>query len=223
MKASMSYLPYMVGALSLLILYIVYKATTGDSASRLYEGADGRPSTSKFQFFLWTIVVIFSYPALYTVKLLQNPPNFSPITSLPDNLLIAIGMSVVSVSAAKAITVSYVTTNRIAKSQVASGKGKFGDIFQDDSGVPDLGKVQIMAWTFIAIVSYLIAIGHNISTNNPELPNIDKSLMALMGLGHAAYLGKKVVTQDTSSPQVAATTRASGTTDNTRVTGGTGS
>jgi hypothetical protein len=192
----MPYLPYVVGVVFTVALIILYKMTTRDSFSKLYEGADGRPSTSKFQFFLWTAVVLFSYTALYSVKLLQHPPNFDPIASLPDNLLIALGMSVISASAAKAITVSYVNTNRISKSSETSG-GHFGDIFQDDSGVPDLSKVQMIAWTFIAIATYLIAVGHNIATQKPELPNIDKSLMALMGLGQAGYLAKKAVSSDT--------------------------
>jgi hypothetical protein len=193
-RSSVPYLPYAVGVAFVLALFILYKATTKASFAKLYEGADGRPSTSKFQFFLWTAVVLFSYPALYTVRLLYPPASGGPI-SLPDNLLIALGMSVISASAAKAITVSYVNTNRIAKSSKSGGQ--FGDIFQDDSGVPDLSKLQMIAWTFIAIATYLIAVGHNIATNNPEVPNIDKSLMALMGLGHSAYLAKKAVSSDT--------------------------
>jgi hypothetical protein len=142
---------------------------------------------------LWTGVVLFSYVAVYSVKLLHPSAGIEPIASLPENVLIALGMSVVSASAAKAITVSYVSTNRIAKSNNASG-GSFGDIFQDDSGVPDLSKLQMIAWTFIALATYLIAVAHNISASKAE-----KSLMALMGLGHTAYLAKKAVSTDASS------------------------
>lgn len=147
---------------------------------------------------MWTGVVLFSYVAVYSVKLLHPSAGIEPIASLPENVLIALGMSVVSASAAKAITVSYVSTNRIAKSNNASG-GSFGDIFQDDSGVPDLSKLQMIAWTFIALATYLIAVAHNISASKAELPDIDKSLMALMGLGHTAYLAKKAVSTDASS------------------------
>lgn len=191
----MTYLPYVVGIGLLVMLFVVYYLTTKSPFSKLYEGADGRPSTSKFQFFLWTAVVIFSYAALYTVKL--HNKQFDPITNLPSNVLIAMGMSVVSASTAKAITTSYVNTNRITKSTVTRDEGRFGHIFQDDSGVPDLSKLQIIAWTFICIATYLIVVGQHITTNDPTIPDIDNSLMALMGLGHAAYLGKKAVTQDT--------------------------
>jgi len=191
----MRFLPYVIGISSVVALFLLYKIATKDSFSRLYEGADGRPSTSKFQFFLWTVVVILTYTALYTVKL-QNH-QFDPITDLPQNLLIAIGMSVISASAAKAITVSYINTGRISKAPIAAGKGQFGDIFQDDSGVPDLSKTQIIAWTFISIATYLVVVGRHISMQDPRIPDIDSSLMALMGLGHAAYLGKKAVSTAT--------------------------
>lgn len=193
----MEYWPYVIGVGFVLVVFAFYKLAIGGAFSRLYEGADGRLSTSKFQFFLWTIVVLFSYATLFAVKLLQSPPNFNPITSLPENVLIALGMSVVSASGAKAITVNYINTNRISKAPPRGGR-KIGQIFQDDSGVPDLSKLQMIAWTFIAIVTYLIAVVHNVSVPNAELPDIDKSLMALMGLGHTAYLAKKAVSTDTA-------------------------
>ena len=192
----MRFLPYVVGVFSVVALFLLYKLTTKDSFSRLYEGADGRPSTSKFQFFLWTVIVILTYTALYTVKLTLH--EFDPITDLPQNVLIAIGMSVISASTAKAITVSYINTGRISKASVAPGKGRFGDIFQDDSGVPDLSKLQMIAWTFISIATYLVVVAQHIAKGDPRIPDIDSSLMALMGLGHAAYLGKKAVNTSTS-------------------------
>jgi len=97
--------------------------------------------------------------------------------------------------------VSYISTGRIAKSAVPSGSSSFGAIFQDDAGFPDLSKVQMIAWTFIAIVTYLIAVGSRIHQRNYcSLPDIDSALMVLMGLGHGAYLGKKLVTQDATPP-----------------------
>jgi hypothetical protein len=203
----MRFWPYVAAFSSVLALFLLYKITTKDSFSRLYEGADGRSSTSKFQFFLWTVVVILTYAALYTVKLEQH--RFDPITEIPQNLLIAIGMSVISASAAKAITVSYINTGRISKTTVPAGKGSFGDIFKDDSGVPDLSKLQMIAWTFISIATYLIVVGQHIAKADPTIPDIDSSLMALMGLGQAAYLGKKAVNTSTGA---GTTSTATGTT-----------
>ena len=194
----MAYLPYVVGVGFVVLFFGLYKLTTGAGFSKLYEGTDGRLSTSKFQFFLWTVVVVFSYAALYTLKLSLPGSRFEALPSLPENVLIALGISVLSASAAKAITVSYINTNKISKPPLSSG-ARFGQLFQDDSGKPDLSKLQVIAWTFIALATYLIAVGHNLASQNPALPDIDKSLMALMGLGHGAYLATKAVSSDTTT------------------------
>jgi len=191
--------PYAVGISTVLVLWLLYKVASGGTIGSLYEGSDGRPSTSKFQFFAWTAVVIFAYAAIYSLKVAAH--HFEAVNEIPKNVLIAMGMSVISAAAAKGITVSYIATGRIEKSPVPSGSSNFGAIFQDDSGFPDLSKVQMIAWTFTAIVTYLIAVGSKIHQRDySSLPDIDSALMVLMGLGHGAYLGKKLVTQDTSAP-----------------------
>jgi hypothetical protein len=194
-----SLVPYAVGVGTVFLLWLLYKSAFGGKISSLYEGNDGRPSTSKFQFFAWTAIVVFAYAAIYSLKL--EARHFDAINEIPKNVLIAMGMSVISATAAKSITVSYISTGRIAKSTVPSGSSSFAAIFQDDAGVPDLSKVQMIAWTFIAIVTYLIAVGSKIHQRDySSLPDIDSALMVLMGLGHGAYLGKKLVTQDATTP-----------------------
>src|SRR6516165_11189385 len=55
-------LPYAVGIWFLYGLWILYSFTAGDAnALRLAEGADSRPSTSKFQWLLWTLAVLYAY------------------------------------------------------------------------------------------------------------------------------------------------------------------
>ena len=191
--------PYVVGVVTVLLLWLLYKVASGGTIGSLYEGNDGRPSTSKFQYFVWTAVVVFAYAAIYCLKLEAH--HFDAINEIPKNVLIAMGMSVISAAAAKSITVSYISTGRITKSQEPSGSSSFAAIFQDDSGFPDLSKVQMIAWTFIAIVTYLIAVGSKIHQRDySSLPDIDSALIVLRGLGHGAYLGKKLVTQDTTAP-----------------------
>jgi hypothetical protein len=190
---------YGVGVGTVFLLWLLYRVASGGNISNLYEGSDGRPSTSKFQFFAWTAVVVFAYAAIYSLKI--SAQHFDAINEIPKNVLIAMGMSVISAAAAKSITVSYISTGRITKSVAAKGTTGFGAIFQDDAGFPDLSKVQMIAWTFIAIATYLIAVGSKIHQRDySSLPDIDSALMVLMGLGHGAYLGKKLVTQDTTAP-----------------------
>lgn len=188
-------MPYLMGVGSLVALWMVYGIASNWNPWLLVQGEDGRPSTSKFQFWLWTGVVIFSYTTIYSMKVAAR--DFDAIAEIPKNVLIAIGMSVLSATAAKGITVGYVSTGRITKAAPTNGTGGIGAILQDDTGFPDLSKVQMIAWTLIAIATYLIAVASRVHTKNfRSLPDIDSALVVLMGLGQGAYLGKKLVSQD---------------------------
>jgi hypothetical protein len=210
------YLPYVVGVAALIVLFIIIKIAGKVKIAQCYEGADGRPSTSKFQFFLWTVVIIFSFTALLTWKFQHHQFQQFP-GDLPANVLIAMGISIASASTAKAITTSFINTQRITKDSIQSGTGHFGQIFQDDSGFPDLSKIQMITWTFIAAAAYLIVVCHDLMGQTiTQLPDIDKSLMALMGLGSAAYLGKKAVDQTTPEESQAGDGNGDGTNSQTQ-------
>lgn len=191
-----NYLPYLFGALALILLWILYILTVDKSMRnpwKLVEGADGRPSTSKLQWFLWTVVIIFSYTVIYSARAMKG--HFEPITDIPANLLIAMGLSITTTTAAKGITVAYVARGRVVKTKASNRTDSpRGSIFQDDEGFPDLSKTQMVAWTLIANSIYLITIVHQVRTDLPELPDIAPALMVLMGLGQGAYLGKKLIT-----------------------------
>ena len=57
---------------------------------RLIEGADGRLSTSKAQWFLWTAAVAFGYVAVYTARAVNG--NHAALGSVPHNVLITYGL-----------------------------------------------------------------------------------------------------------------------------------
>ena len=71
-----------------------------------------------------------------------------------------------------------------------------GGIFQDDGGSPELAKIQMMAFTIIGIGIFLATVLHQIAIGDvtDSLPNIDSSLLVLMGISQGGYLGKKLVT-----------------------------
>jgi hypothetical protein len=50
--------PYAVSVGTVFLLWLLYKVASGGNIDSLYEGNDGRPSTSKFQFLAWASVVI---------------------------------------------------------------------------------------------------------------------------------------------------------------------
>ncbi|MFN2588236.1 MAG: hypothetical protein ABR613_08970 [Actinomycetota bacterium] len=167
---------------------------------RLARGEDGKTSTSKLQFVLWTAVIAFSYVVLLAERI--DSGDVTPIDQLPQNVLIAMGLSVVTLAGAKGITVSYLKSGQVVKSPTPDDPS--GAVV-DDAGRVDLVKVQMLLWTAIAIVAYLLDLVDQVQASKlTELPDIDASLMVLMGLGQGAYLGHKLVS--TSTPRLVALT-----------------
>src|SRR5713226_8043350 len=91
----------------------------GANPLRLAEGQDGRASTSKFQWFLWTAVILFAYAAIYSARAFNGNPQ--PITTIPQNVLVALGLSSVTMVAAKGITSSFVNGGKLAKPIAVAG------------------------------------------------------------------------------------------------------
>jgi hypothetical protein len=182
----------------LLLLYIVTAVMSQHWSPReLVNGFDGFGSTSKLQWFLWLVVIIFAYTALWVLRAEQS--DLSALSKIPVNVLTVLGFSTGTAAVAKGITSGYVQTAKVTKPgppQVGATAANTGGIFQDDSGAPELAKIQMMAFTIIAIGIFLATVIHQIVTDDISagVPDIDSSLLVLMGISQGGYLGKKLVT-----------------------------
>jgi IPT/TIG domain len=182
----------------LLLLYLVTAAMSHHWNPReLVNGFDGFASTSKLQWFLWLVVIIFAYTALWVLRAEQS--DWSALNKIPVNVLTVLGFSTGTAAVAKGITSGYVQTAKVTKPgppQVGATAANTGGIFQDDSGAPELAKIQMMGFTIIAIGIFLATVIHQIVTDDISagLPDIDASLLVLMGISQGGYLGKKLVT-----------------------------
>ena len=182
----------------LLLLYAVTAVMSRHWNPReLVNGFDGFASTSKLQWFLWLVVIIFAYVALWVLRAEQS--DLSSLSKVPVNVLTVLGFSTGTAAAAKGITSGYVQTGKVSKPgppQVGATAANTGGIFQDDSGAPELAKIQMMGFTIIAIGIFLATVIHQIVTDDISagLPDIDSSLLVLMGISQGGYLGKKLVT-----------------------------
>ncbi|MDE3154379.1 MAG: IPT/TIG domain-containing protein [Acidobacteriota bacterium] len=213
-----------IGFATLLVLWLLYGTLSGRwSVLALAEGADGRLSSSKFQFVVWTIVILWSYAVVYAARLFYAH-DVAAISDLSPGLLMLMGLSITTTVAAKGITTSYVSTGRIKKTMTKASR--FSDLVNDDQGYPDLSKMQLMAWTLVAIGVYLVTLhvqllhlvhwrqmGATVAELQQKhllaLPDIDGSLMVLMGLSQGGYIGKKLTT--TTVPRLTRLTPVSGT------------
>jgi hypothetical protein len=216
-SAGWQWIAVLIGLGVLALLYFLVSLPAKSlNPWKLVEGADGRPSTSKLQWFLWIVVVLWAYVALWVIR--AHSGNYSAINTVPANLLTVLGFSTGTAAAAKGITSAYTNSKRITKppaplvsnadittatatASTAANSSPSGGILSDDSGVPELAKIQMMGFTIIAIGIFLANVIHQIVSSQiastPSvvgLPDIDSSLLVLMGISQGGYLGKKLVT-----------------------------
>jgi hypothetical protein len=183
-----------LGALGLLLLlYLVTAVVTRKfNPSLLVMGFDGRVSTSKFQWFLWIAAILFAYTALWVLRAEQG--EFAALGVTSAGLLTVLGFSAATAIAAKGITTAYVHSGRVTKTAIADiGPEVRGGILQNDSGAPELAKIQLVGFTLITIGIFLTTVIHEIVTSPglASLPNIGIFLVALIGISQAGYLGQE--------------------------------
>ena len=220
-------MPYLFGLGGLGVFWIVLLIATRKHPWALVIGEDGQASTSKFQMLLWTGTVVFGFLAIFTVRFSNGFRDALP--GVPTNLLIAMGISIATAVSAKSIAVSSqarsdaaaaapvgavvtpaggdsVVVSPIVAPLAPAGPASKSGIFTDDSGAPDLAKVQVVLWTLIGVGVFLSEVISVIqdprcptidpathqAVCNLGVPDIGQTLMILMGLGNGAYIGKKI-------------------------------
>jgi hypothetical protein len=139
-------------------------------------------SLSKLQFYLWTGAGILTYAYLVIGRLFVQRLDFPDVpSSLPG--IIAIG-------AGTAIGSQFVTNVRGPKGGGPEKPG-VGD-FVTSGGVAAPDRVQMLVWTLVGVVGFCIATFRIEPWTISTLPKIGDSLMLLMGISSAGYLGGKL-------------------------------
>src|SRR5437879_662945 len=120
-------------ALALFVVLCAYRIGSGHwNPWLLAEGADRRASLSKFQLLVWTAAAIVAVIAVVAERNLRHVSG--EIASLPDNLLLAMGFSVITATAAKGITISRVTSGQVQKPPPPTNqRNVFADLVNDDA------------------------------------------------------------------------------------------
>jgi len=195
-SAGWKWLAILIAVGFIVLMFVFVGVASGQwNPWKLVEGQDGISSTSKFQWLVWLLVILFAYVALWILRAKQG--DYGAIHDVPNNVLTVLGLSTATAAAAKGITTGYVKTNRITKRNAADPPAapSVGGILQDDTNFPEIAKIQMIAFTFVAVGIFLATVIHQIAHNPPTgtLPDIDTSLLVLMGISQGGYLAKKLV------------------------------
>jgi hypothetical protein len=161
---------------------------------------DYYPSLARFQFIIWTFVISFSLLSIYLLMLWHHTLCWSV---LPQNVLALMG-----ISAGVPIVSHVISREKYAKSIAGTLPCKENVPALSTmllEGKPTIGRYQMFLWTIISVIVYLgLFLGEINGISNVDdlkqlsLPIIDPSLLFLMGLSQAAYLGAKSVVRPVS-------------------------
>lgn len=186
----------LIGAM--IMLFVLAYVFTKGHPTGLYLGADNRYSSSKFQTVLWFGLVVSAYIAIVSHRILAAGWSYVGGVDIPPNLLILSGISVLTFTAAKAITSGKVESAAAAgkpEIKTAADAPKATDLITDDSNRTDLGDFQMVAITILAVIIYAISAVEFMEEIEfrrvVTMPDVDATLLSIFGLGQAAYLGKK--------------------------------
>jgi hypothetical protein len=196
--------------------------------TRAWEGADGRASFSKFQFWLWTWVVVFALVSIWIARVIESKDAVAPIDDIPENLLAILGISVFTMGSAKVMTTRFAERGEVRKMSkkpkkkraassgaAAAGAGAQGqgepdsngpretaplqELVADDDGIPELAKIQMLLFTLVGVIVFLVTTADAINIGDGgkiALPDVDRSLLVLMGVSSGGYLSKKAITRE---------------------------
>jgi hypothetical protein len=150
------------------------------------------PSLALFQFMLWTFIISFSYLGIYLTRILNGQ---SGIASLDGNILILLGLSV------SAPIINKVISN-VKYASIGCGETipRYSTMLEENGKI-SLTRFQFFLWTWVSIVIFFGILVYDIVTlsldniGNYKMPSINETLIVLMGLSQAGYLGAKSVTK----------------------------
>lgn len=188
-------------AISLIIIlvvnYIIKKPNPQQSLRGVLYDERGFASLTHFQFLFWTIVFLFSILWVYLVRIQGDV--LSPPPTIPTNTLVLMGINTASTVASKAISkVRYSSLTPPTSRQSLS-------MMLYEGPTVSLARVQLFVWTLVSILIYfavlftlmfgpfLLAFSLQ-PLQTLSIPDVDPSLVTLMGLSHTAYLGRKFYT-----------------------------
>ena len=186
---------------SAFAFWLICFLLSGFHPAQLVVGEDGRYSNSKFQTALWFGTLVVTYSATFWLRAWDLGGDMLGGVNIPQNLLLLSGMSALTFTAAKGITVSKLQNATAAGVTGAKPFAKecqfWSDLTHNDSGLFDLGDFQMLVMTFLAVGTFLVLILHFLGSLEARtivyLPDVDTTILASFGLGQGAYLTKKAL------------------------------
>ena len=184
-----------------IILYVTWllykKAGRGYALFDIIREA-GWPSLARFQFLAWTLIVVFCFTTICVMRFLGG--NLDIPADIPENLLALMGISagVTAVSSGVSRNKYGEETKKRSKQEYTNLKeGKNWGTMLLENDAPSLTRFQMLSWTLLSVFLYGAKfLAYILTATEAEalvLPDIESTLLVLMGVSQGAYVGGKWV------------------------------
>jgi len=166
---------------------------------RFLRDDDWCPSLARLQLFAWTGLVLFAFTWITNIRILSGVPAFSG--TFPPNLL-----GILTISTGSTVVASQIETTTPAPSAAVKKMQEWRALLDEVSSNrrdvhPSLARFQMLGWTIVSIGIYAVIIYVEVhktwvsgSAAGLTLPDLDPTLLVLMGVSQSGYLGAKYVT-----------------------------
>ena len=194
--------------LAAVALWLVLIGVSTLTASRgrlvaMLVGGDGRLSTSYFQAWVWTLVLVWAFGYFMAVSVLEGRDALSDVTGRLDaDYLLLLGGPFVALISAQQIGTAKRANGTLTKVETTSTSA--GDLVSDDSGRADLVDMQYLLFNVVALAFFFVAFARD----HGRLPDLDDGLIALTSAAALAYIAKKAVANN--APGITSIVRTTG-------------
>lgn len=177
----------LVGLGVLLVIYLVVAALAREPGwiDHVIDGEDHRPSTSRFQIVLWTGAALWAYIAIVDRRLMAGQ-SLGPI-DIPVNVFLLLGLGAATAGGAYYLT----RTSPVQKTVAAREDRTYSSLLTDDAGVISLTKIQLIAWTLVAVAVFIGSTIVALSSVPSSLPDVGDAVLILLGVSQGGYLANK--------------------------------
>ena len=184
-----------------LLLMLLFIAVAGQGITHRWDGLlidrYNRMSLARLQLTLWTVLILATLLAIALASTLAGTANPLAI-AIPEQIWVVMGISTTSLVSAPILQARKADAKLIAY-KAGFEEASWQDLFRGDEtgNFPylDLAKIQMFFFTVVLVVVYGVGIAHLLagSAAVTALPEMDSSMIALLGISHAGYLANKAV------------------------------
>ncbi len=163
----------------LLVVLLLTVLVKSEAGINFFQSPDGAVSVARVQVWIWTMAIMFAYVYLF---LWHGPPE-----QFPDSLWKLMGISALSTGVARYIAVVTGKTQTPAPEvQQKIKKQNWVVSMLSDDGEPSMMRLQMFGWTLVTVFLFLMYLH-----KEQKLWDVPQTLVILMGISHAGYLGDK--------------------------------